>query len=946
MNKSQKNKNNFDSLNNVTDNYSDSNLIPAKLFKNNLNSNLKGENNDNLIIKKSFYDLNALFKSENNLFIPKGIYFFPLIEVIRVEDKYTLDYFPLISNFAEFDNILSLCQNYIEDWFDEYPKNLENSEKISNPEFVVWIFFKAFFKNLVNLIGIYNNNFIFSDIFFDKYLNSMVEILSNLFDKKNFEIVKTIEFFTEIILHRKTNSVKKPAQTYISNENSHGCDFNNLPDFENSQRAKLNRLILDKRYLEIDFTKFLKNQNLQKNKKKEAEKHYHLNSDKKFSNIYSYRKAYCNICCVYYCSYHFVNNYDYKHFDGYNTSSKKFYKVFPSFNSRKIDRLKNLVLENILKIEKNKLKSIFKKEDEYIMKLLKSEEYKIKCSNKNCNYNSKDWLKIFTQKEIIELNQVLKNSIHEKLKIFEKKDLYYMLILTDFISNPCFLNNNIFNNRYSCSDIGELTKVLLFNRLSKQNYAASIISDYLETELSLSQDFIKRDLIDLCDKYGNKIKLERLKLDRDEASEILEENCSNPKLISNNYIIKNLLREKKTAKKSTQRHSNNFALDITEVKEKIKIDEKAVQHKVKKMCQSNNFESNIFKNDNKPNSVKHESILNRVNGDNEEETKDLDFINCNQGYSKNSRLNSNVNSLKDNNNNNNNIDRDEQKQNNKILDSNINNINSHSNSLLPILYNKKIIRLCEEDNNLSDSDHNKSNLKNTSLDSSSSDLSSSLSETQEMLKKPIHSNFNYKCDINEYTPCSHTGKCTQENCDCIKIRGCCEKFCFCYPLCEYCYNGCECLNSCESSCPCKILMRDCDPVICHTGKKQFLNRDSSFNSKRKNSKKKIILDTDNDKGQEKHSWKPNPKKCKNMSLIIYKTLKTALSKSIITESYGLFAKENIKKDSFICEYVGELLSREETDRRSVFNDHFGLNYFFKLNEYMDIDAYTQGNEMR
>ena len=76
------------------------------------------------------------------------------------------------------------------------------------------------------------------------------------------------------------------------------------------------------------------------------------------------------------------------------------------------------------------------------------------------------------------------------------------------------------------------------------------------------------------------------------------------------------------------------------------------------------------------------------------------------------------------------------------------------------------------------------------------------------------------------------------------------------------------------------------------------------------------------------------------------TKKTIVSASDLADNYGLFANEIIKKNQFICEYKGELITREESDRRSIFNEFLGNLYFFSLNENFDIDGLLQGNEMR
>ncbi len=200
--------------------------------------------------------------------------------------------------------------------------------------------------------------------------------------------------------------------------------------------------------------------------------------------------------------------------------------------------------------------------------------------------------------------------------------------------------------------------------------------------------------------------------------------------------------------------------------------------------------------------------------------------------------------------------------------------------------------------------------------------------------KEINSNFNYKFDINEYIPCNHIGECTIENCLCIRERGCCEKFCFCFPSCKYVHKGCNCLNKCENSCICKTYNRECDPDICH--KYPIENEDDYY----------INQDIFWRKKRTEDILYGNLPCCKNMNMYLNKTKKTYLSKSLIIDSFGLFTREDIKQNDFICEYKGELINKEETDRRSIFNDQFGLNYFFRVNKKMDIDAFRQGNEMR
>lgn len=217
--------------------------------------------------------------------------------------------------------------------------------------------------------------------------------------------------------------------------------------------------------------------------------------------------------------------------------------------------------------------------------------------------------------------------------------------------------------------------------------------------------------------------------------------------------------------------------------------------------------------------------------------------------------------------------------------------------------------------------------------------------------KAKSTNQNYKLNVNEYNPCGHhKGECNSDNCKCIKNRSACEKFCPCFGKCKYSYLGCKCKDSCGYMCSCALNMRECDPDICACCPNKnlvLLNNKNPFNL---NTRSKI-KSTDNIKiSNEMNINITKPKEllfdCGNSCIFMENKKKTKISLSLITDGYGLFAMEDIFKGQFICEYKGELLTREETDRRSVFNDQIGLNYFFKLSDLSDIDAYRVGNEMR
>ena len=163
--------------------------------------------------------------------------------------------------------------------------------------------------------------------------------------------------------------------------------------------------------------------------------------------------------------------------------------------------------------------------------------------------------------------------------------------------------------------------------------------------------------------------------------------------------------------------------------------------------------------------------------------------------------------------------------------------------------------------------------------------------------------------------CNHLGPCfNNPECDCNTFHCFCDKFCICSKdNCLLLFKGCECNDLCpnihekkdKSICPCIREGRECDPEIC-----------------------KNCNHCNNTKAFDK----------------IYK--KTRVSKSLITNGAGLYAAEDIKKNELIGEYIGEVIEKEEVERRSIINIPFDRNYAFELDNSYDIDATKYGNKMR
>ena len=165
-----------------------------------------------------------------------------------------------------------------------------------------------------------------------------------------------------------------------------------------------------------------------------------------------------------------------------------------------------------------------------------------------------------------------------------------------------------------------------------------------------------------------------------------------------------------------------------------------------------------------------------------------------------------------------------------------------------------------------------------------------------------------------YIPCIHFGnEICDEKCLCSK-RGSCEIYCRCNQiLCKYAYHGCHCSKGdCTTNhCPCYVNGRECNPLICK-------NCDRALNS--------------NDR-------------CKNMQLQQDYESKLIVGISNIA-GWGLFAKEDIKKDNLIGEYKGELINDDIVNKRDRFKDYDRSTYMFKLDDEYTVDSRKMGNMLR
>eukprot|EP00826_Nyctotherus_ovalis_P063924 TRINITY_DN9371_c0_g5_i1.p1 TRINITY_DN9371_c0_g5~~TRINITY_DN9371_c0_g5_i1.p1 ORF type:complete len:634 (-),score=137.98 TRINITY_DN9371_c0_g5_i1:134-2035(-) len=176
-------------------------------------------------------------------------------------------------------------------------------------------------------------------------------------------------------------------------------------------------------------------------------------------------------------------------------------------------------------------------------------------------------------------------------------------------------------------------------------------------------------------------------------------------------------------------------------------------------------------------------------------------------------------------------------------------------------------------------------------------------------------------DVPECTPCGHSGLCNaNDSCPCAKSRRFCDKFCICKDYCPRSFTGCSCQNGAEcnrKNCKCFSSNRECDPDLCVCCSSLSLE-----------------------------SMQPDNNTCCNMDITLNRRKRTIVGKSTICSGYGMFAAQDIPKDSFICEYLGELISAKEGERRMLMNNVTGVTYLFDFTDNELVDAYTIGSKMR
>ena len=161
-------------------------------------------------------------------------------------------------------------------------------------------------------------------------------------------------------------------------------------------------------------------------------------------------------------------------------------------------------------------------------------------------------------------------------------------------------------------------------------------------------------------------------------------------------------------------------------------------------------------------------------------------------------------------------------------------------------------------------------------------------------------------------PCDHPGPCVKDSCSCVDAGVACEKVCLCSHSCQRRLKGCSCdggAKSCRTEqCLCFSLNRECDLDLCQAcGAAEVLDPAN--------------FEDDNILGQH----------CGLVNIQRGIPKRTLLGKSEV-DGFGLFMGEPVRADEFLGEYVGELLSCDEANRRGAIYDLQKLSYLFACNQ--------------
>lgn len=181
----------------------------------------------------------------------------------------------------------------------------------------------------------------------------------------------------------------------------------------------------------------------------------------------------------------------------------------------------------------------------------------------------------------------------------------------------------------------------------------------------------------------------------------------------------------------------------------------------------------------------------------------------------------------------------------------------------------------------------------------------------------------------DYIPCNHVGACNKTNCTCAKTGVNCEKYCTCNHVrvsgdsrshsdgvCVRAFRGCNCKSAaaCQSNqCVCVSHRRECDPDLCRS------------------------CGAGNAPGE--------PRGCCNAGLRLGLRYRTVVGRSSV-HGWGVFPVVEIPKNVLVGEYLGEVITQEEAERRGRVYDELQYSFLFNITEMYAIDSTRMGSKLK
>ena len=245
--------------------------------------------------------------------------------------------------------------------------------------------------------------------------------------------------------------------------------------------------------------------------------------------------------------------------------------------------------------------------------------------------------------------------------------------------------------------------------------------------------------------------------------------------------------------------------------------------------------------------------------------------------------------------------------------------------------------------------------------------------------------------------CHHEGPCLRNpHCVCYQNSNACTKFCGCERACPVRWVGCTCRTGCRrSSCPCHVANRECDPDLCTTCRcADVIILSNCAGADRPPRRLRhlasctaasvpppaaiaaavaaaaaarspvadvlapttslaarvaaLAATTDaHTAAALRRAILAQLPLCANVQLQarMHRRTRVGLS-STPNAGCGLFLDDTADVNDLIGEYVGELVSSGEADRRGVLYDMMNVSYLFDLDVRTTVDATTTGNKMR